>query len=81
MRVSKPLCFVLFSPSEPRTLRPAKEAACLAEQTQMAAPASQQHAVRDDEAGSQQSVDPIDELLANYNFICHPELRLKFKQE
>lgn len=27
------------------------------------------------------SVDPLDELLANYNFICQPEMRLKFKQE
>ena len=25
--------------------------------------------------------DPIDALLANYNFICHPENRIKFKQQ
>eukprot|EP00195_Chlamydomonas_chlamydogama_P009442 CAMPEP_0202891212 /NCGR_PEP_ID=MMETSP1392-20130828/1327_1 /ASSEMBLY_ACC=CAM_ASM_000868 /TAXON_ID=225041 /ORGANISM="Chlamydomonas chlamydogama, Strain SAG 11-48b" /LENGTH=332 /DNA_ID=CAMNT_0049574897 /DNA_START=72 /DNA_END=1070 /DNA_ORIENTATION=+ len=35
----------------------------------------------DSAASTQGTEDPLDKLLENYNFICHPELRLKLKQE
>mmetsp|Transcript_14552 Transcript_14552/g.42538 ORF Transcript_14552/g.42538 Transcript_14552/m.42538 type:complete len:270 (-) Transcript_14552:423-1232(-) len=37
---------------------------------------------RVDEGTSQaSSVDPLDQLLADYNFTCHPEARIKIKQQ
>ena len=34
-----------------------------------------------EDARSSQHSDVLDEILENYNFVCHPEVRLKFKQQ
>lgn len=35
----------------------------------------------DNEADDASAEDVLDQILENYNFICHPEIRLKLKHE